>query len=68
MLRLPSENYEQYSLPGTAGVGDFNDRRYGADSSSGFVANELIYESVVAMPRFSLSRFIFTSVASLTRV
>ena len=52
VLRLPSENYEQFSLPGTAGVGDFNDRRYGADSSSGFVANELIYESVVAMPRF----------------
>jgi poly-gamma-glutamate capsule biosynthesis protein CapA/YwtB (metallophosphatase superfamily) len=51
LLRLPSENYEAYDLPETAGVGDFNDRRYRGDTT-GFPADPLIWEAVVAMPRF----------------
>lgn len=50
--RLPSENYEQYRLGPDATVADFNARRYGADDSRGFVADPLIWESVVAVPRF----------------
>jgi poly-gamma-glutamate synthesis protein (capsule biosynthesis protein) len=50
--RLPAENYAQYSLGPEAGVADFNDRRYGADDSRGFPADRLIWESVVAVPRF----------------
>ncbi len=52
LLRLPSENYEQYHLGSAGTVGDFNERRYGADDSRGFVADALIWESVVAVPRF----------------
>ena len=52
LLRLPSENYEQYRLGAQAQVADFNEGRYGADESRGFVADALIFESVVAMPRF----------------
>jgi poly-gamma-glutamate capsule biosynthesis protein CapA/YwtB (metallophosphatase superfamily) len=51
LLRLPSENYEPYGLgPGTH-VADFNDRRYSGDTR-GFPADALIWESVVAIPRF----------------
>lgn len=50
--RLPSENYEQYNLGAQATVADFNMRRYGEDDSRGFVADPLIWESVVAVPRF----------------
>jgi poly-gamma-glutamate capsule biosynthesis protein CapA/YwtB (metallophosphatase superfamily) len=52
LLRLPSENFEQYRLGAQAQVADFNEGRYGADESRGFVADALIFESVVAMPRF----------------
>ena len=52
LLRLPSENYEQYRLGAQAQVADFNEGRYGADESRGFVADALIFESVVAIPRF----------------
>lgn len=51
LLRLPSENYEPYNLPADAHVNDFNDARYDADKS-GFPADRLIWESVVAMPKF----------------
>ena len=51
LLRLPSENYEPYGLAGDAHVADFNDRRYRNDTT-GFPADRLIWESVVAVPRF----------------
>ena len=51
LQRLPSENYETYDLGGTAHVNDFNDRRYNFDKS-GFPADRLIWEAVVAVPKF----------------
>jgi poly-gamma-glutamate capsule biosynthesis protein CapA/YwtB (metallophosphatase superfamily) len=51
LLRLPSENYENLNLPPTAGVNDFNDARYNFDKS-GFPADRMIWEAVVAVPRF----------------
>ncbi|MGE5833208.1 MAG: CapA family protein [Acidobacteriota bacterium] len=51
LLRLPSENYEQYDLGAGAQVADFNDRRYSGDTR-GFPADPPIWESVVALPRF----------------
>lgn len=51
LLRLPSENYEPYDLGADAHVADFNDRRYNNDTS-GFPSDRLIWEAVVAVPRF----------------
>lgn len=51
LLRLPSENYESYRLGATQHVNDFNDARYNFDKS-GFPADPLIWEAVVAVPRF----------------
>jgi poly-gamma-glutamate capsule biosynthesis protein CapA/YwtB (metallophosphatase superfamily) len=51
LLRLPSENYENLGLDATAGVNDFNDARYNFDKT-GFPADRLIWEAVVAVPRF----------------
>ena len=51
VLRMPPENYEPLGLGHDAGVADFNDRRYDMDRT-GFPADEYIWESVVAMPRF----------------
>jgi poly-gamma-glutamate synthesis protein (capsule biosynthesis protein) len=51
VLRLPSENYETYGLDAGAHVADFNDRRYDNDRA-GFPADRLIWEAVVAVPRF----------------
>jgi poly-gamma-glutamate synthesis protein (capsule biosynthesis protein) len=51
LLRLPSENYESFELGATAHVNDFNDARYNFDKS-GFPADRLIWEAVVAVPRF----------------
>jgi poly-gamma-glutamate synthesis protein (capsule biosynthesis protein) len=51
LLRLPSENYEQYDLGPDAHVADFNSRRY-SDDTRGFPADPLIWEAVVAVPRF----------------
>jgi len=51
LLRLPSENYEPYALGADAHVADFNDRRYENDQT-GFPADRLIWEAVVAVPRF----------------
>ena len=52
LLRLPSENYEQEpELTATAGVNDFNDARFDFDKS-GFPADRLIWEAVVAAPKF----------------
>lgn len=55
VLRLPSENYEPYSLGIDAGVADFNDRRYNNDKT-GFPADREIWEAVVAMPRWQGKR------------
>ncbi len=51
LLRLPSENYATYDLDADAHVADFNDRRYQKDTT-GFPADRLIWEAVVAVPRF----------------
>jgi poly-gamma-glutamate synthesis protein (capsule biosynthesis protein) len=51
VLRMPPENYEPLGLGPGAGVADFNDRRYNMERT-GFPADEYIWESVVAMPRF----------------
>ena len=51
LLRLPSENYEPYDLGPDAHVADFNDRRYDNDKT-GFPADRLIWEAIVAVPRF----------------
>ena len=50
--RFPAENYAQYRLGPDATTADFNDRRYGTDDSRGFPADRLIFESVVAVPKF----------------
>jgi poly-gamma-glutamate capsule biosynthesis protein CapA/YwtB (metallophosphatase superfamily) len=51
LLRLPSDNYATYDLDASAHVNDFNDARYDHDKS-GFPADRLIWEAVVAVPRF----------------
>jgi poly-gamma-glutamate synthesis protein (capsule biosynthesis protein) len=51
LLRLPSENYESYDLGPDAQVADFNSRRY-RDDTTGFPADPLIWEAVVAVPTF----------------
>jgi poly-gamma-glutamate capsule biosynthesis protein CapA/YwtB (metallophosphatase superfamily) len=51
LLRLPSENYEPYGLDADAHVAEFNDRRYRNDTT-GFPSDRLIWEAVVAVPRF----------------
>jgi poly-gamma-glutamate synthesis protein (capsule biosynthesis protein) len=51
LLRLPSENYEPYDLGAAAHVADFNDRRYNNDTT-GFPSDRMIWEAVVAVPRF----------------
>lgn len=51
LLRLPSENYEPYRLGADKHVNDFNDARYDFDTS-GFPADRLIWEAVVAVPTF----------------
>lgn len=51
LLRLPSENYASYDLGADRHVNDFNDARYNFDKS-GFPADRLIWEAVVAVPKF----------------
>jgi poly-gamma-glutamate synthesis protein (capsule biosynthesis protein) len=51
LLRLPSENYEPYGLRSDQHVNDFNDARYNFDKS-GFPADRMIWEAVVAVPKF----------------
>jgi poly-gamma-glutamate synthesis protein (capsule biosynthesis protein) len=51
LLRLPSENYEGLGLDEAAGVNDFNDARYNFDKS-GFPSDRMIWEAVVAVPKF----------------
>jgi poly-gamma-glutamate synthesis protein (capsule biosynthesis protein) len=51
LMRLPSENYETYGLAADKHVNDFNDARYDFDKRS-FPADPLIWEAVVAVPKF----------------
>jgi poly-gamma-glutamate synthesis protein (capsule biosynthesis protein) len=51
LLRLPSENYEPYDLGADKHVNDFNDARYDFDKT-GFPSDRLIWEAVVAVPKF----------------
>jgi poly-gamma-glutamate capsule biosynthesis protein CapA/YwtB (metallophosphatase superfamily) len=51
LLRLPTENYESYDLSANKHVNDFNDARYNFDKS-GFPADRMIWEAVVAVPKF----------------
>jgi poly-gamma-glutamate capsule biosynthesis protein CapA/YwtB (metallophosphatase superfamily) len=51
LLRLPSDNYDTFDLGPDAHVNDFNDARYDRDKS-GFPADRLIWEAVVAAPKF----------------
>src|SRR5438094_391665 len=53
LLRQPPENYAPLgmTLESGAGVGDFNERRSNNDTI-GFPADERIWESVIAVPRF----------------
>jgi poly-gamma-glutamate capsule biosynthesis protein CapA/YwtB (metallophosphatase superfamily) len=52
LLRQPPENYEPLGMPEGSGVADFNDRRSKNDTI-GFPADPYIWESVIAMPRFT---------------
>ena len=51
LLRLPAENYEPFDLGADSHVNDFNDARYNFDKS-GFPADRMIWEAVVATPKF----------------
>ena len=51
LVRLPSENYENLGLGASSHVTDFNDARCNFDKS-GFPADRLIWEAVVAIPKF----------------
>jgi poly-gamma-glutamate synthesis protein (capsule biosynthesis protein) len=52
LLRQPPENYEPLGMAEGSGVADFNDRRSNNDTI-GFPADPFIWESVIAMPRFT---------------
>ena len=65
LLRLPSENYEALGLGATAHVNDFNDARYDFDKA-GFPADRLIWEAVVAVPRFRGDRLIELALHPIT--
>jgi poly-gamma-glutamate synthesis protein (capsule biosynthesis protein) len=51
LLRLPMENYEQQRLGAAAQVADFDDARSKMDTAS-FYVDRLVWEAVVAVPRF----------------
>jgi poly-gamma-glutamate capsule biosynthesis protein CapA/YwtB (metallophosphatase superfamily) len=51
LLRYPADNYDEQSLGADAQPNDYLNRRYNFDKS-GFPADPLIWESVVAMPRY----------------
>ena len=57
VLRYPSDNYEEQNLGNDAQANDYLNRRYNFDKS-GFPADRLIWESVVAMPRFDGDRLV----------
>jgi poly-gamma-glutamate synthesis protein (capsule biosynthesis protein) len=51
VLRLPEDNYEPLGLGPEDRVSDFNAKRYGNDTT-GFPADRLVWESVIAVPSF----------------
>lgn len=51
VLRLPADNYEPLGLGPDDRVSEFNARRYNNDTT-GFPADRMIWESVVAVPAF----------------
>ena len=53
LLRLPSENYETYNLGANAHVADFDDARSSDRDKVSYPADRLIWESVVAVPRWN---------------
>jgi poly-gamma-glutamate synthesis protein (capsule biosynthesis protein) len=57
LLRYPTDNYEEQSLGVDGQPNDYLNRRYNNDKS-GFPADRLIWESVVAMPRFDGERLV----------
>jgi poly-gamma-glutamate synthesis protein (capsule biosynthesis protein) len=65
LLRLPSENYEGVNLGLTAGVNDFSDARYNFDKS-GFPADRMIWEAVIAMPKFRGDRLVELALHPIT--
>ena len=52
LLRQPPENYQPVGLTSDSGVADFNDRR-AAEGKDKYAADEYIWESVIAIPRFT---------------
>ena len=65
LLRLPSENYEPYTLGPDAGVADFNAARYSNDQR-GFPADREIWEAVVAVPTFAAERLVSLELHPIT--
>jgi poly-gamma-glutamate capsule biosynthesis protein CapA/YwtB (metallophosphatase superfamily) len=65
LLRLPSENYAPYDLGPDKHVNDFNDARYNFDKS-GFPADRMIWEAVVAVPKFRGEQLIELSLHPIT--
>ena len=57
LLRYPSDNYEEQNLGDGTQPNDYLNQRYNFDKS-GFPADRLIWESVVAMPRFDGERLV----------
>lgn len=55
VLRLPEDNYEPLGLGPEDRINDFNAKRYNNDTS-GFPADRLIWESVVAVPAFKAGK------------
>jgi poly-gamma-glutamate synthesis protein (capsule biosynthesis protein) len=55
LLRYPTDNYEEQRLGPDAQPNDYLNRRYDFDKA-GFPADRLIWESVVAVPRFEGER------------
>jgi poly-gamma-glutamate synthesis protein (capsule biosynthesis protein) len=65
LLRLPSENYEPYDLGPDRHVNDFNDARYNFDKS-GFPSDRMIWEAVVAVPKFRGEQLVELSLHPIT--
>lgn len=65
LLRLPYENYESYKLGPNKHVADFNDARYESDKK-GFPAKPEFWDSVIAVPHWSVKNLIEIKLYPLT--
>jgi poly-gamma-glutamate synthesis protein (capsule biosynthesis protein) len=65
LLRLPMENYEQQRLGASAQVADFDDARSKKDTAS-FYADPLVWEAVVAVPRYRARRLMSLELHPIT--